>query len=112
MLDATPVAKIVTTIIATVVAEPIVAPVESRTHVGARLQPLADDAAGARIGVEPDDAAFGRHPFQAIAHLAVGAAIGTFGVVELAGMAFANSGKDAVQLRVLLGAGRNRRKQG
>src|ERR1700761_2949244 len=80
----------------------------------------AEHAARARIGVEPDDAAFGRHPFQTVMRVARFVAIRTVGIVERARIVPANLRKESVErLHIALrhaarlrGDGRNAHRHG
>jgi hypothetical protein len=61
----------------------------------------AQDASGARVGIEPDHASVWRHPLHAVVHLAVAAHERAFGVVEAARMLATDLGKNAIErLRV------------
>src|ERR1700683_5769344 len=57
----------------------------------------AEYVTGARVGIEPDDAAVGRHPFDVIMRVSRFVWIGAFGVVERARIAMADLRQDAVE---------------
>src|SRR5438045_3137709 len=56
-----------------------------------------EDAAGVRIGIEPDHPAFGCHPFDPVVLAAIGTEKGPLGVIKGAGVAFADLRQNPVK---------------
>src|SRR6266513_6391141 len=57
----------------------------------------AEHTAGARVGIEPEHAAVGGHPFEAITRIARGSYIGALHIGQTAGALAANAVHDLVQ---------------